>query len=53
MKKIINEPNNFVEESIEGLVKSHPDIYAFTTLKLNSDLRKYLFALNECPFWNK
>ena len=30
MKKIINEPSNFVEESIEGLVKSHPDIYAFT-----------------------
>ena len=29
MKKIINEPNNFVEESIEGLVKSHPDIYSF------------------------
>jgi len=29
MKKIINEPSNFVEESIEGLVKSHPDIYSF------------------------
>ena len=29
MKKIINKPSNFVEESIEGLVKSHPDIYAF------------------------
>jgi len=29
MKKIINEPGNFVEESIEGLVKSHPDIYSF------------------------
>ncbi len=29
MKKIINEPKNFVEESIEGLVKSHPEIYAF------------------------
>ena len=29
MKKLINEPQNFVEESIEGLVKSHPDIYAF------------------------
>ena len=27
MKKIINEPSNFVEESIEGLIKSHPDIY--------------------------
>ena len=30
MKKIINEPSNFVEESIEGLVKSHPDIYTFS-----------------------
>ena len=29
MKKIINKPGDFVEESIEGLVKSHPDIYAF------------------------
>jgi len=31
MKKIINKPSDFVEESIEGLVKSHPDIYAFAT----------------------
>ena len=29
MKKLINEPSNFVEESIDGLVKSHPDIYSF------------------------
>lgn len=29
MKKIINEPSDFVEESIEGLVQSHPDIYSF------------------------
>ena len=29
MKKIINDPGNFVEESIEGLIKSHPDIYSF------------------------
>ena len=28
MKKIINDPSNFVEESIDGLIKSHPDIYA-------------------------
>ena len=27
MKKIINDPSNFVEESIDGLIKSHPDIY--------------------------
>ena len=29
MKKIINDPSDFVEESIDGLIKSHPDIYAF------------------------
>lgn len=28
MKKIINNPSNFVEESIEGLIKSHPEIYS-------------------------
>jgi len=28
VKKIINNPSNFVEESIDGLIKSHPDIYA-------------------------
>ena len=28
MKKIINKPSNFVEESIDGLIKSHPDVYA-------------------------
>ena len=28
MKKIINNPVNFVEESIDGLIKSHPDVYA-------------------------
>ena len=90
MKKIINKPSDFVEESIDGLIKFHPDIYAFapdnkrvnenltnskiqnyktyvgryatsmemagfsiTTLKLNNNLREYLFALSECPFWNK
>ncbi|MDC0216170.1 dihydroxyacetone kinase subunit DhaK [Candidatus Pelagibacter sp.] len=29
MKKIINKPSDFVEESIEGLVLSHPEVYAF------------------------
>ena len=29
MKKIINEPSNFVKESIQGLVASHPNIYSF------------------------
>ena len=28
MKKIINSPSNFVEESIDGLIKSHPDVYS-------------------------
>jgi len=28
MKKIINDPSDFVEESIDGLIKSHPDVYA-------------------------
>lgn len=31
MKKIINNPSDFVEESIEGLVISHPDIYSFAS----------------------
>ena len=31
MKKIINKPSDFVEESIEGLVKSHPEIYSFAS----------------------
>ena len=28
MKKIINKPSDFVEESIDGLIKSHPEVYA-------------------------
>jgi len=28
VKKIINNPSDFVEESIDGLLKSHPDVYA-------------------------
>ena len=28
MKKIINNPSDFVEESIQGLVISHPDVYS-------------------------
>ena len=31
MKKIINNPQDFVEESIQGLVISHPDTYSFAT----------------------
>jgi len=25
---------------------------SITTLKLNNDLKKYLFASSKCPFWN-
>ena len=28
MKKIINEPSNFVDESLDGLIKSHPNVYS-------------------------
>jgi len=30
VKKIINNPSNFVEETIDGLIKSHPDVYALS-----------------------
>ena len=30
VKKIINNPGNFVEESLDGLIKSHPDVYALS-----------------------
>tara|TARA_Y100001970_G_scaffold271091_1_gene365819 strand:+ start:1651 stop:2646 length:996 start_codon:yes stop_codon:yes gene_type:complete len=30
VKKIINNPSNFVEESLDGLIKSHPDVYALS-----------------------
>ena len=31
MKKILNNPDNFVDESISGLVASYPDIYKFSS----------------------
>ena len=31
MKKIINNPDDFVNESIQGLVHSYPDIYKFSS----------------------
>ena len=31
MKKIINYPEDFVNESIQGLVISYPDIYKFSS----------------------
>ena len=30
MKKIINDPNHFVVEMLEGLYKAHPDMLAHT-----------------------
>ena len=32
MKKIINNPDNFVEESIKGLVNTYPKIYKFSSV---------------------
>ena len=31
MKKIINKPIDFVDETIDGLIKSHPDIYSLAS----------------------
>ena len=28
MKKIINNPIDFVDETLDGLIKSHPNIYS-------------------------
>ena len=42
MKKIINKPSDFVEESIDGLVKSHPDVYAFAP-----DNKRVIIRANE------
>ena len=28
MKKILNKPENYVDEMLDGLVAAHPDIYA-------------------------
>jgi len=30
MKKILNDPNNYVTEMLEGLLKAHPDMLGFT-----------------------
>lgn len=35
MKKIINNPDNFVNESIRGLVNSYPEIYKFSSQSHN------------------
>ena len=39
MKKIINYPEDFVNESIQGLVISYPDIYKFSS-ETNKDLMR-------------
>ena len=31
MKKIITNPSNFVDETIDGLIKSHPNIYSLAS----------------------
>ena len=43
MKKIINNADNFVEESISGLVKSYPEIY-----KYSSETNKVLMRSVKC-----
>ncbi len=42
MKKIINNPDDFVNESIEGLVNSYPEIYQFS-----SETNKVLMRSNK------
>ena len=48
MKKIINNADNFVEESISGLVKSYPEIY-----KYSSDSKKNIKCIILYMFLNK
>lgn len=31
MKKLINKTSDFVDETIDGLIKSHPDIHSIAT----------------------
>ena len=47
MKKIINNADNFVEESISGLVKSYPEIYKYSseTNKVLSNENKGLIEI--------
>ncbi len=42
MKKIINQPDDFVDESIKGLVISYPEIY-----KLSSETNKVMMRANK------
>ena len=46
MKKIINNPDDFVEESIKGLVNSYPEIYKFSS-ETNKVLTRYTQASNK------
>ena len=58
ISKRVNE--NLLNSNINNL-KTYVGRYAtsvgmagmsITTLKLNDNLKKYLFAASECPFWN-
>ena len=46
MKKIINNADNFVEESISGLVKSYPKIYKYSS-ETNKVLMRSLKGSNK------
>ena len=46
MKKIINNADNFVEESISGLVKSYPEIYKYSS-ETNKVLMRSVNANNK------
>jgi len=46
MKKIINNADNFVEESISGLVKSYPEIYKYSS-ETNKVLMRSLKGSNK------
>lgn len=39
MKKIINDPNKFVDEMLDGLLKAHPQAYSYAGDELHSIVR--------------
>ena len=49
MKKIINNADNFVEESISGLVKSYPEIYKYSS-ETNKVLMRSVKGNNKVGF---
>ena len=58
--KIMRHDCTIVEQDWDGMIpalvsRKFDAIMAgmsITTLKLNNDLKKYLFADSKCPFWN-